>query len=194
MQDGPRQRRQSMRLKEFDYAQPGAYFVTIVSQDRACLFGEIDSGVMQLNSAGDQVQRCWSLLGQKFPAIAIDAFVIMPNHIHGIIIIKNATVGADLCVGPPIPRTGAHAGAPLPRIDQWFKTMTTNAYIHGVKRLDWPAFHDRLWQRGYYEHVIRNETSLNQIRQYIIDNPARWEFDGENPDASSVDATERAHT
>jgi putative transposase len=69
---------------------------------------------------------------------------------------------------------------------QWFKTMTTNAYIHGVKTLGWTAFHDRLWQRSYFEHVIRNEESLNPIRQYIIDNPARWEFDRENPNASAL--------
>src|SRR5258706_9828121 len=169
MNDGPRRRRQSIRLKGYDYARPGAYFVTIVSHNRACLFGEIVDGAVQLNRAGDELQHCWSELKYKFLTVKADTFVVMPNHIHGIIIIKDATVGADLCVGPPNVPTGAHAGAPLPRIIQWFKTMTTNAYIHGVKRLDWPAFHGRLWQRGYYEHVIRSETSLNQIRQYIID-------------------------
>jgi putative transposase len=99
--------------------------------------------------------------------------------------VTRSAVGADLCVDPPNDRTGAHAGAPLPKIVQWFKTMTTNAYIHGVKTCGWPAFHDRLWQRSFYEHVIRNEESLNPIRQYIVDNPARWEFDRENPNASA---------
>src|SRR5258706_15493779 len=167
MKDGPLQRRRSVRLRGYDYSQPGAYFLTIVSQGRACLFGEIVNGVMELNGAGQEVQRCWSLLGQKFPTIETDTFVIMPNHIHGVIIIRNVTVGADLCVGPPAARTGTHVGAPLPRIVQWFKTMTTNAYVRGVKTLGWPPFQRHLWQRGYYEHVIRNEESLNRIRQYI---------------------------
>jgi REP element-mobilizing transposase RayT len=68
---------------------------------------------------------------------------------------------------------------------QWFKTMTTNEYIRGVKQLGWPAFAGRLWQRNYYEHIIRNEESLNRIRQYILDNPTRWVFDRENPSATT---------
>ena len=179
-------RRRAMRLKEFDYAATGAYFISIVTQNRSCLFGDIVDGKMQLNNAGETVSRCWHELNSKFSSIKTDEFVVMPNHIHGIVIIADATVGADLRVGPPIVQTGAHAGAPLPKILQWFKTMTTNAYIHGVKGFDWPAFRGRLWQRSYYEHVIRNDDSLNQIRQYIIDNPARWEFDRENPNASAL--------
>jgi len=140
-----------MRLKDFDYAQPGAYFVTIASQGRACLFGEIASGDMRLNAAGKNSKSCWSLLGQKFPTIEIDAFVIMPNHIHGIVNINNVSVGADLRVGPPNARTGAHAGAPLPKMIQWFKTMSTNAYIRGANTLGLPPFQRHLWQRGYYE-------------------------------------------
>jgi REP-associated tyrosine transposase len=194
MNDSPRRRRQSIRLKGYDYAQPGAYFVTIVSQGRACLFGKIVTGEMRLNDAGEDIKRRWLLLGQKFPTIDIDTFVIMPNHIHGIVNINNVSVGADLRVGPPNARTGAHTGAPLPKIVQWFKTMTTNTYIRGAKTLGWPPFQRHLWQRGYYEHVIRGEISLNQIRQYIIDNPARWEFDRENPDTSSVNSTGWAHT
>ncbi len=76
---------------------------------------------------------------------------------------------------------GADAGAPLPTIMQWFETMTTNKYIRGARTASWPAFAGRLWQRGDYEHVIRNEDSLLRIRQYILDNPARWAFDRENP-------------
>jgi putative transposase len=184
-EDSPRRRR-PLRLKEFDYAATGAYFVTIVTEGRASLFGQIIDGKMELNSAGESINHWWLELKQKFALVETDEFVVMPNHIHGIIIIADVPVGADLRVGPPISQTGAHAGAPLPKIVQWFKTMTTNAYIHGVKRCGWPAFHDRLWQRSYFEHVIRNEESLNPIRQYIIDNPARWEFDRENPNASAL--------
>ncbi|MGH7871799.1 MAG: transposase, partial [Candidatus Binatia bacterium] len=85
------------------------------------------------------------------------------------------------CVGPLNTRTGAHAGAPLPKIVQWFKTMTTNDYMRSVKALNWPGFQGQLWQRNYYEHVIRNEESLNRIREYIVNNPIQWDVDRENP-------------
>jgi REP element-mobilizing transposase RayT len=81
---------------------------------------------------------------------------------------------------------GAHAGAPLPRIIQWFKTMTTNEYIRGVEQLGWAPFHGQRWQRSYFDHVIRTEASLNRIRQYILENPGRWEFDRENHAMTNV--------
>ncbi len=105
--------------------------------------------------------------------------VVMPNHIHGIIVI----VGADLRVRPDRTDTdneGAHIGAPLPKIVQWFKTMTTNEYIIGVKQHGWPPFHSKLWQRNYYERIIRNDTELDRVRQYIHDNPLNWDTDEEN--------------
>ena len=95
----------------------------------------------------------------------------MPNHFHGIIFIASPTALAD---------KGGHVGPPLQRIMQWFKTMTTNEYIHGVKEHGWPAFQGNLWQRSFYEHVIRDEESLNRIREYIVNNPQRWELDREN--------------
>jgi putative transposase len=177
----PQRRRHSLRLKGFDYTQPGAYFVTIVTQNRTCLLGEIAESQMQLNRAGDTIARWWLELTRKFTTVETDEFIVMPNHCHGIVIVTDPTVGADLRVGPPNDRTGAHAGAPLPEIVQWFKTMTTNEYMRGVKTLGWPAFRGQLWQRNYYEHVIRNDDSLNRIRQYIVDNPIRWDADRENP-------------
>ena len=180
MNDGRLQhRRRSIRLREYDYAERGAYFVTIVTQDRSCLFGEIINDAMQLSGAGVAIQRWWFELKNKFATVETDEFVIMPNHLHGIVVITDTIVGADLRAGP-VPE-GAHTGAPLPTIIQWFKTMTTNEYIRGVKTLGWPAFRGRLWQRSYYEHVIRHEKSLNRIRQYILDNPAHWDADRENP-------------
>ena len=180
-------RRRSLRLKGFNYAELGAYFVTIVTQDRFCLFGEIIDGQMELNSTGEAITRWWLELGRKFATVESDEFVVMPNHCHGIIGIRDPVVGADLRVGPPDIRTGAHIGAPLPKIVQWFKTMTTNEYIRGVKALARPPIRRQLWQRGYYEHVIRDVDSRNRIRQYIIDNPARWAFDRENPSVTAVE-------
>jgi REP element-mobilizing transposase RayT len=193
-------RRRSIRLQDYDYTGPGAYFVTICTQERACLFGEVVDAKMQSNDGGRMIEQWWFELNRKFPTVETDEFVVMPNHLHGIVI----AVGADLRVGPVSKQTrtarpGAHAGAPLqrpdsaptdvrtsvplPRIIQWFKTMTTNQYMRGVKTASWPRFNGRLWQRNYYEHVIRNEDSLNRIRQYIVDNPAQWICDRENPAA-----------
>lgn len=182
--DRPRRRRSS-RLQGFDYATPGAYFVTIVTQGRSFLFGEIIDNEVHLNDAGQAVTRWWFELERKFTTIETDAFVLMPNHCHGVVTINDPAVGADLCVGPSeeTAHPGAHAGAPLPQIIQWFKTMTTNEYMRGVKTLGWPAFRGHLWQRNYYEHIIRNEDSLNRIRKYIFDNPIRWDSDRENPAA-----------
>jgi putative transposase len=150
--------------------------VTICTQERACLFGVIQDDKVCLNDAGRTIEKWWFELNRKFPMVETDEFVIMPNHFHGVVIITDVPVGADLRVGP-IPegghptQQGAHAGAPLQAVIQWFKTMTTNEYIRGVKTASWPAFNRRLWQRNYYEHVIRDDQSLNRIRQYIVDNP-----------------------
>ena len=110
-------------------------------------------------------------LPNKFPDIQCDQYIIMPNHIHFIIII----VGADLRVCPD--DIGEHIGSPLHKIIQWFKTMTTNEYIRNVKNNRWEPFDGKLWQRNYYEHIIRNEQELNKIREYIINNPLKWELD-----------------
>ncbi|MGH7843599.1 MAG: transposase [Candidatus Binatia bacterium] len=181
--------RRSIRLKGYNYKQPGAYFVTICTQDRACLFGNVADDKMQLNDAGRMVQHWWFELNRKFPTVETDEFVVMPNHFHGIVVMS---VRADLRVGPVsddahAAHQGAHTGAPLPRIIQWFKIMTTNEYIRCVKTESWPSFNRQLWQRNYYEHVVRNDDSLNRIRQYIVDNPARWAFDRENPAATALE-------
>ena len=119
----------------------------------------------------------------KYPDIKCNEMIIMPNHTH--FIIQN--VGADLCVCPnDLPNkhnntgeqnTGEHTGSPLHRIVQWFKSMTTNEYIRGVKNNNWQRFNKKLWQRNYWEHIIRNENEYNQISQYIINNPLKWEND-----------------
>jgi REP element-mobilizing transposase RayT len=158
--------------------------------------GYIDHGDMHLNDAGKMVTRWWTELNQKFPIIEIDQFIITPNHFHGIIIIKDIPVGADLRVGPnpdlllgpnpdlllgpgadtqvrPYPRPG------VPAIVQWFKTMTTNAYIRGVKQFGWEPFQGTLWQRNYYDHILRDEKDLDRVRKYILLNPMNWEKDQE---------------
>jgi REP element-mobilizing transposase RayT len=187
--------RRSIRLRNFDYASAGAYFVTICAQGRECLFGEVVDGVMAANDAGRMVEKWWCELALKFPLVEPDSFVTMPNHFHGIIFL----VGADLCVRPDLLdrpseighthrcaptqdiKSGVHAGASLPTIIQWFKTMTTNEYMKNVSQSAWPPFPGRLWQRNYFERVIRNDAELDKFRNYILHNPARWTEDEENP-------------
>jgi REP element-mobilizing transposase RayT len=200
--------RRSIRLKGYDYASAGLYFVTICTQKRECLFGEIQNGEMVLNDAGRMVERWYNKTQENFPDIVCHEMIVMPNHFHCIwenVGLDNASgVGANPCVRPVINihgiNEGAHAGAPLRDVVNdsdlveivsgsplsavvgWFKTMSTNEYIRGVKQLDWPPFDRKLWQRNYYEHIIRNEQSFYEISNYIINNPARWAEDKFYPD------------
>ncbi len=181
--------RRSVRLQGYDYSRCGAYFVTICTQKHACLFGGIVDGDMVLNDAGRMVQTVWNEIPQNYAGVGIDAFQIMPNHIHGIITIGVA-VGATPCAcSNQTPRDGPNPGSrpkttpglSLPDVVHRFKTMTTKRYIDGVKSYQWPRFAGRLWQRNYWEHIVRDEQDLQRIRQYIINNPAKWEMDRENP-------------
>ena len=130
---------------------------------------------MCMNNAGEMIISRWKELQNKFINIKIDDFVVMPNHFHGIIQI----VGADLCVRPQLNQPGRHAGRPLHQMIQWFKTMTTNEYIKKVKRGDCKPFYQKLWQRNYYEHVVRDEEDLDRAREYIFQNPGRWDEEKE---------------
>ncbi len=174
--------RRSIRLKDYDYSQPGAYFVTLCTHTRECLFGQIADDVMVMNDAGRMIERWWRELPNKYPVVDMDNYMIMPNHFHGII----AIVGAALrgCPQEQYPVNGGqpHGVAPtLGDMIDWFKTMTTNDYIRGVKHHQWRPFTGRFWQRNYYEHIIRDEHDLGTIREYITNNPARWERDDYNP-------------
>lgn len=170
-------KRRSIRLKDYDYSTEGAYFVTICTKHAHNLFGRIEKEHILLNYPGKMIEKWWLVLENKFPTIVIDEYVIMPNHLHGILFI----VGADQRVCPDHSQAGAHAGAPLrmplSKVIQWFKTMTTNEYIRGVKNQGWWPFDKKLWQRNYYEHVIRHEIELYKLREYIINNPVVFDRD-----------------
>jgi putative transposase len=185
-------KRKSIRLKGYDYSLAGLYFITICVQNRECMFGKIENGKMILNDAGEMIEKWYFEMMNKFSDIKCDEMIVMPNHFHCIV----ENVGADLCVCPdtdavgkqnpklgntPIlgdtPILGEHVGSPLHTVVQWFKTMTTNEYIRGVKNLGWKPFDGKLWQRNYYEHIIRNEQSYQNISNYIINNPAKWQED-----------------
>ena len=177
-------RRRSLRLTEYDYTQVGAYFVTIVLQNRLCLFGEIINTEMQLSEAGKMGHQAWEALPDRFPTITIDTFTIMPNHLHGIIMINQPTVAAQPTVGAALVAARPVAMAVQPTLGDIigaYKSLTTVEYTRGVKTMKWTPFPRRLWQRNYYEHIIRDDDALGRIRQYIIDNPGQWDFDRENP-------------
>jgi len=160
-------RRRTTRLRNYDYSQTGCYFVTICSYRRCHIFGEISNGTMYLNDSGMIVSDCWIELPDHFTQIGLDAFVIMPNHVHGIIMLNEST-------DSPKPSLGNVVGA--------FKSASTRI----IRKVCGQSF-GNVWQRNYYEHIIRNEESLDRIRQYIIHNPLSWHLDRENQKAIGRD-------
>ena len=196
-----RDQRRSIRLKGYDYREAEDYFVTICARNRECLFGEITEGELRLNDRGKIVRKEWVRTAVLRPYVELDSFIVMPNHIHGVIVLVGAGPHAcpeqghpraDMPANNPAVRLGQPQGvAPtlsLPDVVHRFKTLTTKRYADGVKRFGWVSFPNRLWQRNYYEHVIRDEESLNRIRKYILDNPVQWAFDRENPAATTPEA------
>jgi putative transposase len=223
--DPQRHHRRSIRLKGYDYTQPGAYLINICIHGRECLFGEIIDGEMHLNEAGQIVVQTWQDLPNHVSNVQLDAFVVMPNHVHRIIIITDragvvgsgsvgagsepapTTIGPGPTAGPgsvagsgpttgpgpvavvvgsgsvgsgsvgagsePAPIRSSHG---LPEIVRQFKTFSARR-INELRGT--PGTH--VWQRNYYEHIIRDEFSLSRIRQYIAENPVRWDADREHP-------------
>jgi len=237
--------RRSIRLKGYDYACAGAYFVTICAQKKVCLFGAIDNDKIVLNDAGRMIQTVWNDMPTFYAGIEIDAFIIMPNHIHGIIMISAPSDITSVAVGAGPRACPGHDGSPdlhydgnidypnnshrmmestdgqragtqrtigkrigeqrtdgqpqgvaptsaveagmrnggvqtglsLPDVVHRFKSMTTHQYIQGVKQSGWSPFPGRLWQRNYWEHIVRHEQDLTRLREYIRHNPEKWALD-----------------
>ena len=169
--------RKSIRLKNYDYSQRGLYFVTTCVQNRKYLFGEIVDTVMSLNDAGQMIQSQWQALPQRFQQINLKEFIVMPNHFHGIIEIA---IGTPLVVARSTdsqevsPTVGDIVGA--------FKSISTHKYISGVKTKNWQRFDKRLWQRNYWEHIVRNESEYHLIAEYIDNNSIMWNKDKLNND------------
>jgi putative transposase len=179
--DPNRHHRRSIRLRDYDYTRAGAYFITIVCQDRICLFGDVVDGVMCLNDAGCMVQTMWDEIPMFYPGVDIDACSIMPNHMHGIVLLFEIDdIGQPQGAGQPQGVAPA-VRMSLPDVVHRFKTLTTKHYTDGVKQFGWMPYNGRVWQRNYYEHIIRSERSLQRIRDYIDANPMKWDIDPENP-------------
>ncbi|MEX2598097.1 MAG: transposase [Dehalococcoidia bacterium] len=155
--------RRSIRLRDYDYRAAGAYFVTIVTHQRLCLFGQVDRGAMVLNDLGFVVAEQWRRLTVHYPYAAADSWVVMPNHCHGIVMLSDVSQAA-----------GRKAG--LPEVIRGFKSFSAQR-INSLRG----SSGSPVWQRNYYERIIRNEAELRGVREYIAANPAGWESDIENP-------------
>ena len=167
--------RRSIRLKGYDYSQNGAYFLTICAYNKRCLFGKIVNTEINLNDAGRMIEDEWHNLAVRFNNIQLDEHIVMPNHFHGIIMVGAPIMGTqDVRPAEKAPTRGAPT---ISKIIGAFKSITTCKYIDGVKIHEWPSFDKKLWQQNYYEHIIRNETSLEKIRNYVLGNPGNWLID-----------------
>lgn len=159
--------RRSVRLRGYNYASSGAYFVTVCAAGRKCLFGTIDGTAVRLTLCGNVVEESWRWLGERYPFIRLDEWIVMPNHLHAII-----WLGSD-CSKP----LGSLIGA--------FKTVSSR----GISAL--VGTRVQVWQRSYHEHIVRSDESLLALRQYINDNPAQWAQDCENPEVSRAHGDQR---
>ncbi len=173
------QHRRSIRLQRYDYSCAGAYFVTICTQNRECLFGEMVDGAMRLNAAGKVVEQCWQEIPTHFPHVELDEFVVMPNHVHGILAIGDFGVAAGEPANDYSPLRKGPAGTA-----RTIGSMVRGFKIGVTKWMRQTHTIHEVWQRNYWEHIIRDEAELVHIRAYICDNPARWELDQLHPDGS----------
>jgi putative transposase len=148
------------RLAGFDYRTPGYYFITICVQQRLRLFGGIKQGTMHPNPAGVMVQEAWTSLVALHPGVAIDIVMVMPDHVHAVVVLEDDT-RRELSLSDVILR---------------YKSLTTKRYAHGVRDGGWEPFAGRLWQESFYNHVILIDEELDVIRRYIAENPLRWEL------------------
>jgi putative transposase len=170
--------RRSIRLKGYDYSQAGLYFITICTQNRLCLFGEIKNGEMVLNDAGMMIEHQWQELICRFGNIKLHEFIVMPNHFHGIVeFVGVPLVGTQNMEQPPTMGQPQGIAPTVGNVVGAFKSFSTNEYIRNVKQNNWRTFDNKLWQRNYYEHIIRNEKSYYQISEYIQTNPLKWQDD-----------------
>ncbi len=154
-----------MRARGHDYTR-GAYFVTMRVHGYTCPFGDVVNGRSRASAAGRMVMRVWRALPNRFPTVALDAVVVMPNHVHGILDLRP---------------DGADAAPTLSSVIGAFKSLSTVEYIRGVRDLGWETFAPTLWQRGFHDHVITGDVDRLRIRRYVAENPAMWTSDSDRP-------------
>jgi putative transposase len=172
-------RRRSIRLVAYNYSLPGAYFVTICIKDRKSILGNIKNGNVDLSPIGEIAHQCWKEIPNHFNYVELDAYIVMPNHLHGIIILNKDCRGVQL-------------NARKKKTSNFYKSISPERVTLSVIIRTYKAavttkcrkrkYHFLEWQRNYYEHIVRNEDVLSRIREYIVNNPLQWKFDKENPD------------
>jgi len=177
--DPGKHQRRSIRLKDYDYSQAGAYFVTICMKDMKCILGKIQNGKVRMSRIGRIIYQCWVEIPDHFDSVKLDVFVVMPNHLHGIVHITDDCRGVQL--NAPAKNAPNFYSSISPRrktlsvIIRTFKAAVTT-YCQKSR------IQSSFWQRNYYEHVVRNEDELNRIREYVLYNPLQWQYDRENPE------------
>ena len=167
----PYPQRKRTRAPGFDYRDPGPYFVTICVNERRTLLGRVADGEMRRSAAGEMVHHAWIELANKYPLSRWDAFVVMPNHVHGLVTLAIPPVEN---LRQPHPLDGYPS---LSDMVGWFKTMTTNWYLRGVKEKGWPRYSAHLWQPSFHDHIVRDDADMDRLRTYIAGNPANWHRD-----------------
>ena len=167
-------RRKSIRLKDYDYSQPGAYFITICTHKKQCILGEVADDGMKLSRFGEIVKTEWLKTFEIRKNLILDEYIVMPNHFHGIIIVDGR---GTLQRAPTFEKFGRPVSNSIPTVVRLFKSATTNR-VNELRHTPESPF----WQRNYLEHIIRNEDELNKIREYIQNNPLKWHLDRENPE------------
>ncbi len=174
---------QSIRLRGYDYSQPGGYFITICTQHRECNLGELINGEIQFTVQGMIASVFWLEISHHFPNVKLDKFILMPNHIHGIIFITDKNIGEINNKGekggetPPLRKGKTSLG----QIVAYYKYRTTKI----INQID-ETPGQRIWQRNFYDRIIRTEKALHIMRQYIANNPQRWNKDLYNPRRGGV--------
>jgi putative transposase len=158
--------RKPLRAPSWDYAQPASYMVTICVNDRLSLLGSVWDDAFHPSDAGLAIEASWREIPERFGSVEIDSYVIMPNHLHGILHLHHDLPGLGKCS--------------LGDVMKWFKGASARRYSLGVAEKGWPRFRDRFWQRNYYETIIRSEAMLEKFRRYIETNPSNWIQDPEN--------------
>ena len=182
--------RHSIRLRGYDYACAGIYFVTVCTQNHAFLFGDVVRGHVVLNSAGATINAALGRLPECIPGIVMDTAVVMPNHVHCLIALTGGFPGAGI-----LPQRDDDISRPehadnlfsLSDVMMRFKSFTTHLYAEKVRQGEMPPFRRRLWQRDYFEHIVRSSGSLQRFREYIKTNPERWSTDRNNPKRTGDD-------
>lgn len=177
-----RPQRRSSRLPDYDYSQSGAYFVTVCVFQKECLFGEIEGDKIVLTEIGQIIKTCWINIPKHYNQIFLDKFIVMPNHIHGIVLINNVfPVGARHASPAICDKTNTIAGEAcltptLGNLIGSFKSASTKQINQNRNTPSIPV-----WQRNYHDRIIRDESEMDRIREYIINNPLQWALDEENP-------------